>query len=248
VTAGDLDLSEDERRIRDAALDFARKNKKQRCAELTDPKVYAPDQHPVSVFMAGSPGAGKTETSKVLIAELEAKQPGSKILRIDADDLRCEFPSYNGRNSWLYQGAVSGWVSRLLDLAHDQRQSFLLDGTLSNHERARKNVRRCLDHERTVQVLYVYQDPILAWKFVQAREALEGRNIPPQRFIEQYFAARQVVNALKKEFGANIKVDLLFKPNDNTEKLYRAGIDQIDYHVPETYDPDTLSKMLDPRS
>ena len=227
---------------------FARKNKKRRCAELTDPAIFIPEKEPVSVFMAGSPGAGKTETSKELIATLEAKQPGSKILRIDADDMRCEFPGYNGENSWLFQGAVSIWVARILDTAHDQKQSFLLDGTLSNHDRARKNVQRCLKHGRTVQILYVYLDPIQAWQFVQARESIEGRHIPPAKFIGQYFAARQVVNALKEEFGASIKVDLLFKPNDNTEKLYRAGIDKIDYHVPEKYDPETLAKTLNPRS
>ncbi len=51
---------------------------------------------------------------------------------------------------------------------------------------------------RTVQILYVYQEPILAWNFVQRREAVEGRGILPEHFIKQYFAARDVVNTLKK--------------------------------------------------
>ncbi|MGU9958140.1 MAG: zeta toxin family protein [Arenicellales bacterium WSBS_2016_MAG_OTU3] len=51
---------------------------------------------------------------------------------------------------------------------------------------------------RTVQILYVYQEPILAWNFVQSREAVEGRRILPEHFIKQYFAARDVVNKLKK--------------------------------------------------
>lgn len=237
-------MTEEEQRIYDDAVKFARANKKRRCAELTDPKIYLPEQEPVSVFMAGSPGAGKTESSKELIATFEAKLPGTRILRIDPDDLRSEFPGYNGQNSWLFQGAVSIWVARLLDLAHSQSQSFLLDGTLSNYERAKSNIERCLRKGRTVQILYVYQDPLLAWQFVQAREAEEGRRIPPEQFIDQYFAAREVVNALKGELGPKIKVDLLFKPNDKAEKLYRAGIDRIDNHVPEKYDRSTLEAML----
>jgi hypothetical protein len=62
-----------------------------------------------------------------------------------------------------------------------------------------------------VQILYVYQDPLLAWRFVQAREQEDGRNVPAHSFIDQYFAARDVVNALKTEFATDIMVDLLVK-------------------------------------
>ena len=146
-----------------------------------------------------------------------------------------------GKNSWLFQGAASTWVDRMLDLAFSQRQSFILDGTLSDLDRARRNIERCLRHGRAVKILYVYQDPLLAWRFVQAREAEEGRHISTERFIEIYFQAREVVNALKAEFGPNVSVDLLFKPNDNTAKLSRVGIDRIDYHVPERYTREELA-------
>jgi len=240
-----MEMSDDERRIKDAAIEFARVHKRERCKALTDPAIFLPESDPVCVFMAGSPGAGKTESSKELISTMEAKtSPPCRVLRIDPDDLRSEFPDYNGTNSWLFQGAVSIWVGRMLDLALEQNQSFLLDGTLSNFEQARQNVKRCLRRQRTVQILYVYQDPLLAWKFVQAREAQEGRHIPPEHFIKQYFAAREVVNALKVEFGTNIALDLLLKPNDSSPKLYRAGIDKIDYHVPEKYDIPQLQRLL----
>lgn len=239
-----VEMTAEERRIQEAAMEFARENKKQRCIALTDISVFLPEEHPVSVFMAGSPGAGKTESSRELIVELEARTPGSRVLRIDPDDLRSEFPGYDGRNSWLFQGAASTWVDRMLDLAFSQRQSFILDGTLSDLDRARRNIERCLRHGRAVKILYVYQDPLLAWRFVQAREAEEGRHISTERFIEIYFQAREVVNALKAEFGPNVSVDLLFKPNDNTAKLSRVGIDRIDYHVPERYTREELARLL----
>ncbi len=80
----------------------------------------------------------------------------------------------------------------------------------------KKNIERSLSKGRLVQILYVYQQPFLAWNFVQEREAIEGRRIRPETFIEQYFSAREVVNRLKGEFGSNIKVDLLMKNNDNS--------------------------------
>ena len=58
-----MELTPDLKRIEEEALDFARKNKKSIAQRLTDPSRYPPEEEPVSVFMAGSPGAGKTETS-----------------------------------------------------------------------------------------------------------------------------------------------------------------------------------------
>ncbi|MGH7973476.1 MAG: zeta toxin family protein [Limisphaerales bacterium] len=199
----------------------------------------AREEHPVSVFMAGSPGAGKTEASIELIARF-----GSPILRIDPDELRSECPAYTGANAWLFQRAVSVLVEKLHDLALDQSQSFVLDGTLANYDRAVKNIDRSLGRKRTVQILYVYQEPRLAWEFVKAREAREGRRINPEHFIEQYFAARDVVNRLKAHYGKDIKADLLMKNNDNSQRFYQAGIDRIDTHVPEKYTRSDVEQMI----
>jgi len=73
----------------------------------------------------------------------------------------------------------------------------------------------------------------LAWEFVQARERLDGRRIEPAAFVDQYFAAREVVNRLKRELGPRISVDLLMKNNDNSNRFSRTGVDQIDFHIPE---------------
>ena len=237
-----MELTASEKEIQDVALDFARKNKKDIAKRLTDTLRFLPEDEPVSVFMAGSPGAGKTEASIELLSIVEDN--GVEILRIDPDELRHEFPNYTGDNSWLFQGAVSFLVERIHDLALKQRQSFLLDGTLSHYGKAEQNIARSLKKNRVVQILYVYQEPALAWEFVKSREAIEGRHIKRETFIEQYFAARNVVNQLKTAFGSDIRVDLLLKNTDNSHKLYKAGIDQIDNHVPEKYTPADLAKML----
>lgn len=233
-------MTPEEQAIADAAVAFVRKHRTAIAKRLTDPAVYPPESQPVSVFMAGSPGAGKTEASKALIAD----QGWANVLRIDPDELRSQIDGYSGRQSWLFQGAVSLLVERVHDRALEQRQSFLLDGTLSSYEVALKNVNRSLKHGRTVQILYVYQEPALAWEFVQAREVLEGRNIRPEHFLEQYFSSRETVNRLKRELGPRIAVDLLLKNNDNTKRMYKAGVDQIDHHIPEKFSPDDVRRML----
>eukprot|EP01133_Synstelium_polycarpum_P006116 gene6116-7083_t len=233
-------MTQSEQEVSDEALRFARSNKKMIARRLTDKAIYPPEEAPVSVYMAGSPGAGKTEASIALV-NLFADTP---ILRIDPDELRSEFVAYTGGNSWLFQRGVSILVEKILDFAMDQQQSFLLDGTFSNIDVARRNVDRSLRKGRFVQILYVYQDPRLAWDFVKAREEAEGRRIRKEHFIDQYFAARDVVNALKLEYGGDIHVDLLLKHIDNSGRLYKAGVEKIDYHIPERHTRADLEARL----
>lgn len=237
-----MEMTPDEERIAQEAWDYAKKNRTEIARRLTDPAIFIPEANPVSVFMAGSPGAGKTEASKELMNLKGAD--GAKVSRIDPDELREELPGYTGNNAWLFQRAVTPIVERIHDLVLKQGQSFLLDGTLSSYNVAEKNIQRSLDKGRTVQILYVYQEPEQAWKFVQAREAAEGRRIQPEDFARQYFAAREVVNNLKAKFGKAIRVDLLMKNNDGSHQFYRAGVDQIDNHIPEKYSAANVRRIL----
>lgn len=90
--------------IRDSANQFANKNKKLIARKRTDVKIFKPEPYPVSVFMAGSPGAGKTESAEVLIKKFANN---NSILHIDSDILRQEFLEYDGKNSSLFQGQTS---------------------------------------------------------------------------------------------------------------------------------------------
>lgn len=234
-------LSQKELELQEEAIAFARKNKKKIGKRLTDTSRFVPERDPVTVFMAGCPGAGKTEASIELIDSV--KDGGGEILRIDPDELRSELPGYSGGNSWLFQGGVSILVEKVIDLALKQGQTFLLDGTLARYEVARRNIERCLNKGRLVQILYVYQEPIQAWEFVQAREAREGRRILLNDFINQYFTAREVVNRLKVEYP-DIRVDLLLKNRDGSHRFYKANVERIDNYIPEKYSRADLERML----
>ena len=225
--------------IEQAAVEFAKKNRTRLARELTDPALFPPEDQPVSVFMAGSPGAGKTEASVELITSR-----GGAVLRIDPDEIRERIPAYTGANASLFQAAVIRIVEAVLDKAYRQNQSFILDGTFASHTVAERNIARALKRGRVVQVLYVYQEPKQAWRFVRAREAAEGRRIEPETFVEQYFAAREVVNAMKRKFGHDLAVDLLMKNNDGTNRFFRAGVDLIDKHIPEKYSPSDVRQFI----
>src|SRR3989338_11479614 len=178
--------------VQQAAVEYAKTHKKEIAHELTDLTKFPADPEPVVVFMAGSPGAGKTEASERLIERFSGD--GHQVLRIDSDELRSRLPGYTGRNSSLFQYATSIISDRMQDAAIDQRQSYVFDGTLTNLDRARENIQRCLSRDYVVQILYVYQNPLQAWNFVVARELRDGRAVPQESFVAQYFTARENVN------------------------------------------------------
>lgn len=237
-------MTQEEVDIEQRAIAFAKANRTRIAREIADVRAYPGEETPVSVFMAGSPGAGKTEVSKALIAGFE--DIGAKALRIDPDDLRAYFPEYAGNNSRLFQRAVNSIVERLHDLVLEQRQSFLLDGTLSNEQVARRNVERSLRRNRDITIVYVYQDPLLAWEFVKARELTEGRNIPKTEFIRQLFAAKEVVKTLKQSFRLQLKVDLIVKDTDGSNQAVElnVGSDEIDALVTFGYSATELDRIL----
>lgn len=235
-------MTDEEAAIKQRAEAFARDNKKAIAKEITNPSIFLPDEFPVSVFMAGSPGAGKTESSRNLIKKFT--KDSQSILRIDSDELRSRFEEYNGTNSSLFMSATSILADKIHDFALSNKQSFVFDGTFSNLDRSRENIKRSLSKERFVQIVYVYQDPMQAWELVKAREVKDGRMVPRDAFIAQYFKARENVNLLKREFGDKIKVDLVVKNIDGTDFNYRENIDIIDSHIPERYTKSDLEERI----
>jgi UDP-N-acetylglucosamine kinase len=60
-------LTGNELKLQAQSLQWLRANTKKLKSELCDLQTFKPEHHPVSIFMAGTPGAGKTEFSKTLI-------------------------------------------------------------------------------------------------------------------------------------------------------------------------------------
>ena len=241
-------MTPDEQKIYDAAMAFARENKNRLGKLLTDKSKYPPDQKPVSVFMAGSPGAGKTEYSRSLI-DISEENESHDVLRIDSDEIRKHIPGYIGTNSNLFQGAVSIIVDRMHDLALHNKQSFVFDGTFSNYERAKKNVVRSLEKRRLVVIFYVYQKPEVAWQFTLAREKEEGRNIPKSALIEQYFGALDTVMRLRKEYNNQEVMIYLVKKNFQNPAVHeviatKQGGETIDHYLPKDYNKNYLEQIL----
>jgi len=224
------------------ALEFIKKNQKTLISNFCN-NVIQIDNMPVSIFMAGSPGAGKTEYSKRLLKELEQKGL-SRAIRIDPDEVRAYIPGYNGKNAGLFQRGATLGVEKIHDYALLKKKNFLLDTTFSDYEKSRKNIIRSLDRGRLVTIQYLYQDAKVAWDFTKKREEIEKRGIPVDFFINSLFSAKDNVNKIKEEFGNKLMLDLIIKDYTNNSISTILNIEKIDNHLKMEYTKDELKKIL----
>lgn len=200
------------------------------------------EESAVSVFMAGSPGAGKTETAKSIISQFK-KEHGVEVVHIENDELRKEFEDYKGLNSPLFQDAATRLVEAIHDRALKKKVSFLLDSTLSSFEKAKSNIERSLKRDRYVLIIFVYQDPEQAWCLVKAREIVEGRRVPPEVFVDQFLKSQAAVSELKKIFKDQIDIIFMEKNLDGTREKPYFNVSDIDSLLGKKYNRASLEAI-----
>ena len=203
----------------------------------------------MSFFMAGSPGAGKTEYSKLFIKDLnkafqEKFGKDYPIVRIDADDIRPILAGYDGCNSSLFQRASVLAVNILHDHVLKKKINFLFDGTFANSKYAIEDIERSIKKDRPIQISYLYQDPLRSWELTKVREKKEGRVVPMDVFIRDYYSAKDVVNEIKLMFPDKVKVDLVIRDYISNKSTIYFNISKIDNHLKIPYDKQTLETKL----
>lgn len=243
-------VNKDEKNISKAAVTWIRRpaNKRQILAKYADKTEYKPAKRPLIVFMAGSPGAGKTEFVKDFRKSLEVVM-GIKPVVIDPDEIRKHLPGYKGNNSFLFQQAISIAVDDLFNHVINNSQTAIIDGTLSDYARAKKNIDKALTNNPTVLINYVFQHPTIAWRFTQLREAVEGRNIRKTDFIDRFINAKETVDKLKQIYKAKIHLNLILK--DYRDSLYNQRVakvftkaSRVEDHIEFKYTKEELDRIL----
>ncbi|MEI8344422.1 MAG: zeta toxin family protein [Candidatus Moraniibacteriota bacterium] len=243
-------MKEDE--LIEKSKSWIRSNKKMLIEKFIGDISYIPDIAPFSMFMAGSPGAGKTESSKRFIKDFIKRynrETGNtkkqiNVVRIDPDEIRELIPGYTGANAELFQGAVSLGVEKLYDYVIAKKLSVVVDGTFANYAVAHKNIKRAVDKKRKVGIFYIYQDPLVAWDFTKKREDEDGRRIKKTTFIEAFFKAKINVNKIKVDFGNNIEVLLIMKNYKNDVYRTRFNVDKIDNYLKIKYTKKSLIEKI----
>lgn len=225
------------------AVIYVKKNKDKINNKLADLVSFPAVKNPICYFMAGSPGAGKTEFSKSLVELINHTQPNLKIVRIDVDEIRHEIPQFKGNNSSIVQHAAALAARNLFYFVVKNNQNFIFDGTLSSIN-VIDDIKMLIEKGRRIGIFYIYQDPKRAWEFTKKREKIEGRPVPKEVFIKAFFESRSNVNKIKKIFGKDITLTFIEKNYLNRDKKYRPNIDKVESFVQNEYNPTTLEVLL----
>ncbi|MBU1132455.1 zeta toxin family protein [Patescibacteria group bacterium] len=228
-----------DKEIQLGALEFLKTNKKKIVEDYIKKSNVEPVTNPITFFMAGAPGAGKTEFAKTLISLL-----GKPFVRIDADEIRYALPSYDGKNSDLVQSACNLGVEKLYDFVLQKKYNCIMDSTFCNYDKQVSNIKRTLRRRRMVGIFFIYQNPVIAWDFTKKREKIEGRRVPKEAFIEKYFNSIETTNKIKEYFKDNVLLYFVEKNIDNTAKTFKINIDKVDIFIKNKYDIMSLDKVL----
>lgn len=220
------------------AINFVKANKQTFIQHVINQYDGNKPSNPIAVFMAGTPGAGKTEIANSL-TDIFDHRP----VHIDADDFRSLIPGYTGSNSELVQAAASIAVDKAMDAVVKKDIPFILDGTFAVGK-AVANIKRSFRHGYDTQIYFIYQDPIEAWKFTQIRERKEGRRVPKDAFIHAYFSSRENVEAVMSELGHEITLHVIIKNyQTGTHKTYADALTLADI-LPKVYTKEKLMELL----
>lgn len=221
----------------DFSLQYAKKNKKRLISSIIDGKEK--EEEKTAIFMAGSPGAGKTEAAHTL------RVLNTNLCVIDADEFRVLFPGYVGNNSDKFQRGAALLVDAALDLVLKTGYSFILDGTFATSTmKVTQNIERVLKKNYNVLIYYVYQDPFIAWDFTKKREVVEGRFVPKERFINAFFQARKNLIQVKEHFQEQVIINILVKDFQNTISDFLMDIDNVELTLPIKYTMQGLEEEL----
>lgn len=224
------------------AIEWVRANRKTIIEHFAGDATCTSTKEPFSIFMAGSPGAGKTESSLAIVEMLRKR--GDTVVRIDPDEIRKLIPHYTGRNTDAIKGASFLAVEKLYDHVLKANKSMILDSTLTPYRKIEGNVRRSLNKERPTAIVYVDQDPLVAWRFTKEREKIEGRSIPKDFFIRTVFESRENVQKIKEKYGDQIIVHVIQKDYVQQKKQFIECVERLDDVVQIKYSIDDLQSLL----
>lgn len=200
-----------------------------------------PSNVPTAFFMAGLPGAGKTEFSKNFL-ETSKRQ----AVRIDMDEIATKIQGYRPEQADRFRAGASTLLNKIFDLTVKNGLDFIMDGTFSSKS-AIPNINRTIEHGYKIKIIYIHQDPKLAWDFTLQREKIEHRAINETGFIESY---SKIISNIKSVIDRapveKLTIDIIIKDSYNRIKEWQTNVDfnSIDKIAKKYYNKTTLKEYL----
>ncbi|MCF6166113.1 zeta toxin family protein [Furfurilactobacillus rossiae] len=189
-----------------------------------------------AILTAGAPGSGKSEVINSIYGPLM-----QDFVHIDADDFRKLFPKYNGANASDYQKGATKLVDRAFRRALNESQSFILEGTFNSQSSA-SNIKRALNHDYSVRIVYTYLEPEIDWRFVVQRAIKTGRQVPKSAFVNGFLNIPQNIAQILSKYGDRIEIEM-YAGLGHQQHIYR-GVEAVIEHLPNDISRDRLEAIV----
>ena len=230
--------NDESKKIEDRAFRWVKDHTTQLIDLFAKDKSIPQDDFPTTVFMAGSPGVGKTEFSRRL-SETFIQKP----VIIDADEIRTKIPGYVGQKAYLYQRAATKGVHILYDYSCKKKLNIIMDGTFA-YGNVFDNVEHSLKYGRNIEIYFLYQDPKQSWEFTKVREKQQTRNVPKEVFIKAFFKSIENANSVKAKYGSKVKLNVAINDFKKGLQSLELNKETIDNYLPKVYTIEDLEEEL----
>ena len=148
-----------------------------------------------SIFLAGAPGAGKSEFLETILVDLR-----KDFIVIDIDRYRCMFEGYNGENASDFQKSSVRVADKILKFCFHHHLNFIFDGTFRSYEKVKQNLEQCIHYKRKTMATLIYQEPRISFYYTFLRKLYKTRNVPVEVFIDGFYSSIENIFRAKDEF------------------------------------------------
>lgn len=170
-----------------------------------------------AIFLAGAPGAGKTE----FIESISALKEWQRFVVLDTDIYRSLFEGYSGSNAHEFQQYASRVMDKLFSFCMNNGLRVIMDGTFAaKGSKIDENIAQCVRHKRLFSIVLIYQDATISYLYTKIREMKQIRHVPREEFIKKYFASIDNVFRIAQDCPlANIQI-VIKKQDIDEPKIY----------------------------
>ncbi len=163
------------------------------------------------IFMAGSPGAGKTEIAQLLKKECQSES-------IDTDEIRKLCSGYSGENSHLYQKAGIEGTDILIKYAFSKGYSFILNGDFIDFNLQKQIIKKATKCDYAIEIAYVYRPLKVAKRYTKTIEKRYGKRVPDEAFIKSSLGAIETISEFIDKTRVNFYDLMDYKIIENISK------------------------------
>lgn len=217
-------------------ITWARKNKKELIQKIVGSQKAPKQDKPIAVFMAGIPGAGKTEFIKRLFG------PSVDAVKIDLDEIVKLFPNYKPERYYEYRSAAFIILDECVVYCRQHSLNFILDGTFG-YKKAVDNVKKALKRHDVV-IVYVWKEPTQAWRLTKDRELVEKRAINRDGFIEACIHVPENLRKIRSTFDEKVPIVAFKKNKTNDDFQTTQDIAKVDKLLELDYTKEELEILI----